>query len=132
MARIVFLCLHNACRSRIAETIARDAAPPSWTIESAGLLPTVSFDLKAAEILRLNGLAMTPRPPQGLSQLPALVWDYAVSVGCGDPHDSIRAHRYAEWIVPDPYDATMNVYAELYLEILGRVTRLIRRLKEAP
>ena len=36
---IIFLCVANSVRSQMAEGLARAAAPPGWTVSSAGSDP---------------------------------------------------------------------------------------------
>jgi len=131
MARLLFLCLHNACRSRIAAAIAAKEAPAGWTIASAGAAPSERTDPKAAAVLRRHGLSMGPEAPKDVSALADRSWDCVVSMGCGDAGAGVAARTRAEWIIPDPYDGPAEVYEALYEELRGRVLRLISVMSDA-
>jgi len=128
MKSLLFVCLHNACRSRIAEAIAAQAAPSDWLIGSAGTAPSDGVDPKAAELMRRHGLTPPAGRPRSLNALSGRRWDVVIAMGCGDTRDLVRAGSYGTWFVPDPYDGPTAVYEALYEELRGRVTRLLQEL----
>ncbi|MBI4054945.1 MAG: low molecular weight phosphatase family protein [Elusimicrobia bacterium] len=126
MPTILFVCVHNACRSQIAETLCRKMAP-GWTAASAGSNPSTQVDSKAMEILRQHGLAMSTPEPRGFQELPPLEWDYVVGMGCGDKCPSnLRAKRFIQWDIPDPEDGPKDLYQALYDDLEGRIKNLIQ------
>lgn len=125
---ILFVCLHNACRSRIAETIARDKAPGSWIIDSAGAEPSEGVDPKAVEILRRSGLVMRKGKPQRLDDFMFPEWDCVVDISCARVCARVPARKRVEWDIPDPHDGPMERYERLFSELERRVTSLIQGL----
>ena len=51
--KLLFLCTHNACRSIIAEVIAREVG--HWTVASAGVAPSGQINPQALEHLARRG-----------------------------------------------------------------------------
>lgn len=129
MPSILFVCLHNACRSRIAETICANLAPDSWTIASAGTEPSADVDLKAVEILRRHHLVMSTARPKGFDVLPAVQWDRHVDITCGEAPHTIPSLTRLTWNLPDPLDGSMTLYEELFQELTARIRVLIQELQ---
>jgi arsenate reductase len=125
MPSILFVCIHNACRSQIAESLCRKLTP-DWTVASAGSNPSTQVDPKAVAILRQHGLAMKSATPKGFQELPFIEWDYIVGMGCGDRCPfNLRARRFVEWDISDPKDGPMELYEALYNDLTQRIGKLI-------
>lgn len=132
MPSILFVCVHNACRSQIAEAICRSLASDSWVIASAGSKPSDHVDPKAVEILKKHQLAMHSTKPKEFSQLPTIPWDYVVGMGCGDACPYLPSKKCIEWDIPDPQDGPMTVYEALYEDLRNRIRQLIQDMTESP
>lgn len=128
MPAILFVCIHNACRSQIAEAICRQLAPSSWVIASAGSKPSTQVDPKAVEILKRHSLTMNSLRPKGFSQLPAGEWTHVAQMGCGDVCPYVPAKKYIEWDIPDPNDGPMSLYEALYDDLTRRIQGLIQEI----
>ncbi|MBI4051263.1 MAG: low molecular weight phosphatase family protein [Elusimicrobia bacterium] len=129
MPSLLFVCVHNACRSQIAEAICKNLAPKDWKIESAGSNPSSQVDPKAIKILKRHRLTMTSIKPKGFSDLSVEKWDYVVGMGCGDVCPYVPAKKYIEWDIPDPNDGPMELYQTLYNDLTGRIHQLIREIQ---
>jgi len=129
MPSILFVCVHNACRSQIAEAICKKLAP-DWTVASAGSNPSAQVDPKAVRILEQHGLVMTTTGPKGFSELQDQEWDLAVGMGCGDKCPvNLPAKKFIEWDIPDPHDGPMELYQALYDDLNERIAELIQRIR---
>lgn len=129
MPSILFVCVHNACRSQIAEAIFRKLAPDSWVIASAGSKPSTQVDPKAVQILKQHQLAMNSNKPRGLSDLSVKEWDFVVGIGCGDLRSFVSAKKYIEWSIPDPEDGPMTLYESLFQGLNHRICKLIEEIQ---
>lgn len=131
MPSVLFVCVHNACRSQIAEAIARSLAPASWQIASAGSNPSSEVDPKAIEILKNYGLVMSAPKPKGFGELPLIQWDVVAGMGCGESCPSVLSRRFIEWKIPDPEDGPMLLYQALYDDLSSRIRKLIQEIQES-
>ena len=129
MPSILFICVHNACRSRMAEVICRRVAPVSWTIASVGSHPSLRVDPKAVAILTQHGLDMGSSRPKGFHEILTTQWDYAVSMGCSDRCPDVPARTFIEWGIPDPLDGPMERYQVLYNDLQRRIGDLIVKIQ---
>lgn len=124
MSSVLFVCLHNACRSQIAEAIGHKLAPASWGIDSAGPHPTTRVDPKAVAILRKNGMGMRHRKPQDFSKLVLKEWDFVVDISCEKAGKKVATRNYLEWNLPDPLDGPMDRYKQLFDDLHDRIRDL--------
>jgi protein-tyrosine-phosphatase len=129
--RVLFVCLGNACRSPIAEAIARREARDIIVPASAGLFPLGSIPELTLEVLLQNGYSA-----QGLSSKPIdeETWDAAdlvINLSGKFKEHAFTDHRKVEdWIVADPFGGTPTVYQKILIEIESRVRQLAARLRQ--
>lgn len=132
MPSILFVCVHNACRSQIAEAICRKLVDGNWIVSSAGSNPSTQVDRKAVEILKRNNLFMNSIAPKGFNNLPVMEWDYVVGMGCGDRCPvNVRSKNFIEWEIPDPEDGPMELYETLYADLCQRISQLIEQMQKS-
>jgi arsenate reductase len=129
--RVLFVCLGNACRSPIAEAIARREA---WDIiepSSAGITPLGQIPELTTQVLLLNGYSA-----QGLCSKPIEpeAWDSAdIVINLSGEFKANAFQDYAkveDWRVADPYGGTPNVYQRILVQIEARVRELAERLRQ--
>lgn len=80
---VAFLCVHNACRSQMAEALGRLLAGDVFESCSAGTAPKARLDPDAVRIMRkLYGIELEREQyPKPLTSLPDV--DIVVTMGCG-------------------------------------------------
>lgn len=128
--RVLFVCVGNACRSPIAEAIARREARDIIEPSSAGLRPLGRIPELTTEALLLNGY-----PAQGLFSKPIDpdVWAQADLVinlsGEGKSNAFPDYSKVEDWSVPDPYGCTPNTYQKTLVQIESQVRKLAARLR---
>lgn len=132
MPSILFICVHNACRSQIAEAICRNLAPSSWVIASAGSNPSDQVDPKATEVLKKHHLVMVSPKPKGFSALPGIPWDFVAGMGCGDSCPYVPTRKFIEWDIPDPQNGPMDLYQTLYEDLEKRILELMKNIQSGP
>ena len=99
--RIVFVCVENSCRSQIAEAFARIFAP-GVDVYSAGSRPSGHVNPKAIASMKEVGYDLTTHASKALEELPAIEFDAAITMGCGDECPHLRAKLHVDWSIPDP------------------------------
>jgi len=128
--RVLFLCLGNACRSPIAESIARRDAPDILDPSSAGLFPLGYIPPATLHALHSNGYSS-----EALSSKPITreAWDAANLIInlTGRRSDSIfdQSDKVEDWDVTDPYAGAPEVYQQTLEDIAARVHELADRLR---
>lgn len=100
--RVVFLCVENANRSQLAEAFARIHGQGKVEVYSAGSRPSGVVGPQAIESMRELGYDLGQQRPKQLAELPAIEFDVAVTMGCGEECPFIRAKQHEEWNIPDP------------------------------
>ena len=127
---VLFVCLGNACRSPMAESIARHHASDIIEPSSAGLYPLGSISGLTLQTLLANGY-----PVDGLSSKPlhpeALHDSDLVINLTGQPIDHLftRHPNVEDWNVEDPYGQDPATYQRILDEIESRVLSLATRLR---
>ena len=99
-ARVLFVCVENSCRSQMAEGFAR---AQGVVAVSAGSKPSGEVDARAVRFMAESGVDLSSHFSKGLDDVPGdVVWDYVVTMGCGDACPYVPARHRADWDLPDP------------------------------
>ena len=96
MKRILFVCVENSCRSQMAEAFARMHGAGTIEPYSAGSKPSGQVNPKAVESMRELGYDLSKHGSKSLSDIPAVEYDVAVTMGCGDACPTVRAQQREE------------------------------------
>ena len=102
MRRLLFVCVENANRSQMAEAFARIHAGSDVEAFSAGSNPSGRVNPKAVAAMRELDYDLTHHRSTSLDELPEVVFDVVVTMGCGDACPNVRAARREDWQIPDP------------------------------
>ena len=102
MARVLFVCLHNAGRSQMSQALFERAADGSHEAASAGTTPGDRVHDEVVAVMREIGIDLSERTPRLLTQELAEWADVVVTMGCGDACPYIPGKRYVDWDLPDP------------------------------
>ena len=79
---VAFICTHNACRSQIAEALAKHAGYKGYAFYSAGSDPQKQLDPNAVRIMKETlGIDMSGQYSKTVRDIPTP--DIAISMGCG-------------------------------------------------
>ncbi len=124
--KVAFICTHNACRSQMAEALARQLLP-AWAEHcSAGTDPASEVDPGALTELARRGIAGQDLSPKPLSAVG--VADWVVTMGCGVSCPALPCRHREDWGLEDPmggpaegYRACADAIAEKLLDLGGRL-----------
>ena len=130
MKRVLFVCVENSCRSQIAEAFARMHGAGIVEPSSAGSKPSGQVNLKAVESMRELGYDLSKHGSKSLADIPAIEYDVAVTMGCGDGDacPSVRAKRREEWAIPDPKTMAPEEFRAVRALIQWKVQELLAGL----
>ena len=102
MPSIVFVCVANSFRSQMAEALAKRLSEGRWEVWSAGSHPSGRLHPLAVQLMEEIGLDLRAHRSKGLEELPSQVWDYVVTMGCGDACPTLIGRHRLDWAIPDP------------------------------
>ena len=124
VARVLFVCLHNAGRSQMSQALFERAADGSHQAASAGTTPGDRVHDEVVAVMREIGIDLSERTPRLLTQ-DLVEWaDVVVTMGCGDACPYIPGKRYVDWDLPDPKGLPQDDARRLRDEIDQRVRAL--------
>jgi arsenate reductase len=128
VARVLFVCLHNAGRSQMSEALFERAAGGRHEAESAGTTPAERVHPEVIAAMRELGVDLDGRRPRRLERAAAERADVVVTMGCGDECPYIPGKRYIDWELPDPSGMPLERVREVRDEIDRRVRALVAEL----
>jgi protein-tyrosine-phosphatase len=131
MARVLFVCLHNAGRSQMSAALFERAADGRHSAESAGTTPAEHVHPEVVEVMQDIGIDLSKQTPQLLTTEVAERADVVVTMGCGDACPYIPGKRYIDWSLPDPKGRPLADVRRLRDDIERRVVELAHELDEA-
>jgi protein TonB len=135
--KVLFVCVGNACRSPMAEAIARIDASDVIEAFSAGLSPIGSLAGMTKQTLMRNGYWVEGLEPKGISHE---VWEQAdIVINLSGRAREEAFHEDAkveDWEIEDPFGKDdINVYQRVFEEIRLHITELAhesrKRIAEA-
>ncbi len=128
MARVLFVCLHNAGRSQMSEALFAQAAAGRHEARSAGTTPGRRVHPEVVEAMREIGFDLADRVPRKLERSDAEWADVVVTMGCGDECPFIPGKRYLDWELEDPSGQPLDAVRRTRDEIERRVEALVAEL----
>lgn len=128
---ILFVCVHNAGRSQMAEGFARHLAAGRIHAFSAGSLPADRVDPVVAQAMLERGIDIQHVTPRPLTDDLVRAADVVVTMGCGDACPVYPGKRYVDWKIEDTSGRTLEEMRPIRDEIDRLVTQLIGGLTEA-
>ena len=128
MARVLFVCLHNAGRSQMSEALFTEAAEGRHTADSAGTAPAEHVHPEVVEVMRELGVDLADRTPRKLDRAAAGRADVVVTMGCGDECPYVPGKRYVDWDLRDLSGRPADEVRTTRDEIARRVRELVAEL----
>ena len=129
--RVLFVCIGNACRSPMAEAIARYDAADVIDASSAGLSPMGSVAEQTKQTLIQNGYSANGLTSDALTRGAADAADIIINMTGKPREDNFwEPDKVEDWMVQDPYGATPETYQRVFEGIKRRVNQLALGLRE--
>lgn len=130
--KVLFLCIGNACRSQMAEAIAKNHASDVIEPSSAGLVPFGEIPETTISVLDEIGVSAGGQSSKPLRSEDLAAADIVINM-TGRAGNSVFTEPVAnieDWDVGDPYGFNLPVYRAIRDEIETRIDDLARRLRE--
>jgi arsenate reductase len=128
---VLFVCFGNACRSPMAEAIARKDASDVIEPASAGLYPLGEIPMRTQEALKQSGYSADGLASKRISPEAWKRADLVINLSGRLRELEFEDYEKVEdWDVADPYGEDAAIYQRILKEIQGRVKNLAQRLRE--
>ena len=130
LTRVLFICFGNACRSPIAESIARYDAADVMEVSSAGLVPLGFIPQLTKETITKNGYSTDGLKSKTISPKAWSSADIVINMS-GTPRERAFPDydKVEDWLVEDPYGADARLYQTIFESIQRRVGQLAEELR---
>lgn len=128
MKKVAFICVHNSCRSQIAEALGKKLASDVFESYSAGTKPKPQIDQDAVRLMRqVYGIDMEKTQySKLLSELPPV--DVVVTMGCNVQCPLLPCSYREDWGLDDPSGQPDDVFLETMRRIEENVLQLKAKL----
>ena len=126
--KVAFICVHNSCRSQIAEVLGKHLAPDVFVSYSAGTETKPQINQDAVRIMKeLYEIDMEQTQHSKLiSDIPAP--DIAISMGCNVVCPFIGRAFDDDWGLEDPTGKSDAEFKRIIQEIESRILNLREEL----
>ena len=124
--KVAFICVHNSCRSQIAEALGRLFADDVFESYSAGTEKKDHINRDAVRLVKERyGVDMEEKQsPKLLKELPRV--DIVVTMGCNVNCPYLPCKRRVDWGLADP----TGLPDEEFLKTIDEIEKRIRSLRE--
>lgn len=100
--KVAFICVHNSCRSQIAEALCKKFASDQFECFSAGTMIAQNINPDAVRLVKeIYGIDMaTSQAPKMISDIPDV--DIVVTMGCNVACPAMPCKYREDWGLTDP------------------------------
>ncbi|MCI6026588.1 MAG: arsenate reductase ArsC [Oscillospiraceae bacterium] len=128
MKKVAFICVHNSCRSQIAEALGKKLASDVFESYSAGTETKPQINQDAVRLMKqVYGIDMEKTQySKLLSELPPV--DVVVTMGCNVQCPFLPCAYREDWGLDDPSGQPDDVFLETIRRIEGKVLQLKAKL----
>jgi arsenate reductase len=124
----LFVCIENSNRSQMAQAFAKIWGGEEVEAYSAGSRPSGKINPKAIASMSELGYDLSTHDSKSLDEIPAIQFDYVVTMGCGDACPWVPAIQRIDWQIPDPremdpkdFNAVRNLISEKVQELISNM-----------
>ncbi len=124
MKKIAFICVHNSCRSQIAEALGKHLRGSEFEFYSAGTETKPQINQDAVRLMKeLYGIDMEKTQySKTIDKIPSP--DIAISMGCGVKCPFIGRAFDDDWGLPDPTGKDDEEFIRVIKEIEAKVINI--------
>ncbi|WP_298750895.1 arsenate reductase ArsC [uncultured Serinicoccus sp.] len=126
---VLFVCVHNAGRSQMAQAWLTHLAGDAVEVRSAGSAPAGSVNPAAVEAMREVGIDISHARPTVLTTESVQLSDVVITMGCGDACPIYPGKRYEDWPLDDPAGQGVEAVRPIRDAIRQRVVDLLISLE---
>ena len=131
MKTVLFVCIHNAGRSQMAEAFFNRASGEKARAISAGTKPGNSVHPEVVRVMKEVGIDLSGNQPKLLTFELVSRADRMITMGCGEDTEGVCPAGFIEtedWQLDDPSGQPLAVVRRIRDEVERRVEELIKSL----
>lgn len=128
--KVAFVCVHNSCRSQIAEALTKKFAGDSIEVYSAGTELTDQINQDAVRLVKeMYAIDMEEtQKPKLLDDIPEV--DYIITMGCNGVCPILAyTVKKDDWGLKDPSGKNDEEFIKTIKEIESKVHKLIEKVE---
>lgn len=128
--KVAFICVHNSCRSQIAEALGKHLASDVFESYSAGTETKPQINQDAVRLMKqLYDIDMEKtQRSKLLSEIPPV--DIVITMGCNVECPFLSCEHREDWGLEDPTGSSDEVFLQVIKEIEGNVLELKERVRK--
>ena len=128
MMKVAFICVHNSCRSQIAEALGKHLASDTFESYSAGTETKPQINQDAVRLMKqLYGIDMeATQRSKLLSDIPPV--DVVVTMGCNVECPYLPCKHREDWGLDDPAGKSDKEFIKVIRQIESKILSLKERL----
>lgn len=128
--KVAFICVHNSCRSQIAEALGKHFAADAFESFSAGTQPKDQINPDAVRIIKqLYGIDMQrTQRPKLLSEIPPV--DIVITMGCNVECPYLPCLRREDWGLSDPTGKNDEEFISVIRTIETKIAQLSKLFRD--
>lgn len=127
--KVAFICVHNSCRSQMAEALTKHFGSDIFEVYSAGTESYPEVKPLAVEVIEELGISMASHYPKLLTDIPSEL-DILITMGCNVACPFVPSNHSEDWGLEDPSGGTIDDFRYTRELIRDKVFDLIKRVKE--
>ncbi len=108
-AKVAFICVHNSCRSQMAEALLKAYGGDVFDVYSAGTEAYPEVKPLAVAVVEELGIDMSGHHPKLLTDIPEHV-DYLITMGCNVVCPTMPAAHVEDWGLEDPSGGPIEAF----------------------
>ena len=130
MKKVAFICVHNSCRSQIAEALGKKLAGEVFESYSAGTETKPRINRDAVRLMKqVHGIDMeATQYSKLLSDIPAV--DVVITMGCNVQCPMLPCSQREDWGLDDPTGQPDEVFLDTIRQIEENILDLKARLAQ--
>lgn len=126
--KIAFICIHNSCRSQMAEAIFKDLTEDKFEVYSAGMEDYHEIKPLAIEVIEELGINISNQYPKLINEIPNV--DIVITMGCGVSCPIIPSILAEDWDLEDPSGKDIVEFRKTRDEIIKLSKLLLKKINK--
>lgn len=128
--KVAFICVHNSCRSQIAEALGKHLASDVFDSYSAGTETKPEINQDAVRLMKeIYGIDMEEtQKSKLLNEIPPV--DIVITMGCNVICPFIESEHTEDWGLEDPTGKEDQVFIDVINSIHEKVVDLKNRIEQ--